>query len=76
MLSVHEEDPVKKNNNIAKVVQRVRNKQRDCTVYQTFKIYLKAAQKAALSYVDVPDYDEAWLVLLALFGVWHQRIGK
>eukprot|EP00957_Ditylum_brightwellii_P002471 189833-Ditylum_brightwellii.AAC.1 len=30
MLSVHEEDPVKRNNKIAKAVQRIRNKERGC----------------------------------------------
>eukprot|EP00957_Ditylum_brightwellii_P066751 5065872-Ditylum_brightwellii.AAC.1 len=65
ILLVHEEDPVKENNKISKVVQRFRDKERGCKMYQTFKISLKAAQNATLSYVDVPDYDETWLVLLA-----------
>eukprot|EP00957_Ditylum_brightwellii_P005321 406032-Ditylum_brightwellii.AAC.2 len=58
MLLVHQKDPVKKNNKIAKVIQRIRSKERGCKMYQTFKTYLKAAQKAVLSYLDVSDYDE------------------
>eukprot|EP00957_Ditylum_brightwellii_P184923 14083931-Ditylum_brightwellii.AAC.1 len=48
MLLVHEEDPTKKNETTAKVVMRMRNKERSCKMYKTIKMYLKAAQKAAL----------------------------
>eukprot|EP00957_Ditylum_brightwellii_P138190 10534513-Ditylum_brightwellii.AAC.2 len=54
----------------------MKNEEQSCKMYQVFKRYLKTAQKAALSHVDVPDFSEMWLSLLALMGVIYRVRGK
>ena len=54
----------------------MKEEERNCTVYGTFRTYLKAAQKAALTHVDIPDYDKIWMVLSAMVGIVFKPLGK
>eukprot|EP00957_Ditylum_brightwellii_P210579 15365132-Ditylum_brightwellii.AAC.1 len=76
LLAVHEEDPSVRNLKVAKIVKQMKNKEQSCKMYQVFKTYLKAAQKAALSHVDVPDFSEMWLALFAMMGIICSTRGK
>eukprot|EP00957_Ditylum_brightwellii_P165837 12626060-Ditylum_brightwellii.AAC.1 len=76
MAMVHEEDLALRNSKITKILKRMKNEERSCKMHQVFKRYLKTAQKAALSHVDIPDFSEMWLSLLAYMGVIYRERGK
>eukprot|EP00957_Ditylum_brightwellii_P145165 11057287-Ditylum_brightwellii.AAC.1 len=71
---VHEDDTEKKNQKVAKVAKRMKNKEHSCKMHSAFRTYLKAAHKAALSRVDVPDYLEMWRVIYINRGKWGWAI--
>eukprot|EP00957_Ditylum_brightwellii_P085219 6480412-Ditylum_brightwellii.AAC.1 len=54
----------------------MKNEERSCKMYRVFKRYLKTAQKAALSHVDIPDFSKMRLSLFALMGVIYSERGK
>eukprot|EP00957_Ditylum_brightwellii_P191558 14584919-Ditylum_brightwellii.AAC.1 len=76
MMMVHEEDLALLNLKVAKIVKQMKNEEQSCKMYCIFKRYLKMAQKASLSHVDIPDFSKIWLSLLALMGVICRTRGK
>eukprot|EP00957_Ditylum_brightwellii_P008547 648108-Ditylum_brightwellii.AAC.1 len=76
LFAVHEEDAASKNVKVTKKVKQMKNEEQICKMYQVFKTYLKAGQKAALSHVDVPDFHKMWLALLAMMGIIYSTRGR
>eukprot|EP00957_Ditylum_brightwellii_P008816 668603-Ditylum_brightwellii.AAC.1 len=72
----HEEYLELQNSKVATIVKQIKNKEQCCKMYRIFKRSLKTAQKAALSHVDVPNFSEMCLSLLALMGVIYSMRGK
>eukprot|EP00957_Ditylum_brightwellii_P115548 8813168-Ditylum_brightwellii.AAC.1 len=54
----------------------MKNEEHSCKMYRIFKQYLKVAQKAAQSHVDILDLSEMWLLILALIGTIYRTRGK
>eukprot|EP00957_Ditylum_brightwellii_P161254 12278010-Ditylum_brightwellii.AAC.1 len=54
----------------------MKEEERNRTMYGTFRMYLKAAQKAALTHTDIPDFNGIWMILMAMVGIVFKPLGK